>query len=101
MNESRFSEESTGRCWTPAGNLPQSFLQEKFSRPRDLVADLLRRLADLANVRRSSFYSVPEGRGRQVRGSGTAERYSSQEFLLVESSDPELLVGDAGKELEL
>lgn len=89
--------ESTGRSWIPfAENIPCSFLLQKFSSPREAVHDLLRRAASTAGVRRVSFFSAPNCRGRQVVGRGEAERFSGNEFLLVDSTDQELVVGQPG-----
>ena len=89
--------ESTGRSWTPfAENIPCGFLEQKFPSPREAVGDLLRRAAGTVGVRRVSFFSAPNCRGRQVLGRGDAARFSGSEFLLVDSSDAELAVGQPG-----
>lgn len=89
--------ESTGRSWTPfAENIPCSFLEQKFPSPREAVGDMLRRAAGAAGVRRVSFFSAPNCRGRQVLGRGDASRFSGSDFLLVDSSDADLAVGQPG-----
>ncbi|CAK9002321.1 5'-cyclic phosphodiesterase 9A [Durusdinium trenchii] len=90
--------ESTGRCWTPSADRSVlcSFLQQKFPSPREAVYDLVRRAAATVGARRVSFFSAPNGRGRQVVGCGEAERFSGMDFLLVDSSDQELVIGEPG-----
>jgi len=89
--------ESTGRSWTPfAENIPCSFLEQKFPSPREAVGDMLRRAAGAVGVRRVSFFSAPNCRGRSVLGRGDAARFSGSDFLLVDSSDADLAVGQPG-----
>eukprot|EP00438_Fugacium_kawagutii_P029337 Skav210186 [mRNA] locus=scaffold2101:302333:302644:- [translate_table: standard] len=89
--------EATGRSWVPrTENIPCSFLQQKFPSPREAVHDLVQRASQVAGIRRVSFFSAPQCRGRQVLGRGEAERFSGPEFLLVHSSDQELIIGQPG-----
>ena len=94
--------ESTGRCWTPLAekNVLCSFLEETFPSPREAVYDLVRRASTTVGTRRVSFFSAPACRGRQVLGRGQAERFSGPDFLLVDSSDQELTIGEPGQAKE-